>query len=83
MVDCNIIFLINKLFDLFWILVNYLNCVFLKIEFYECVWGEEFLDDINILNVYIYVLCNDFVKFSIDNILIIKIVWGLGYKLEE
>ncbi|HEO0889452.1 TPA: response regulator transcription factor [Streptococcus agalactiae] len=83
MVDCNTISLTNKLFDLLWILANHLNRVFSKTELYERVWGEEFLDDTNTLNVHIHALRNDLAKFSTDNTPTIKTVWGLGYKLEE
>ncbi|CFQ91517.1 TPA: response regulator transcription factor [Streptococcus agalactiae] len=83
MVDCNTIFLTNKSFDLLWILANHLNRVFSKTELYERVWGEEFLDDTNTLNVHIHALRNDLAKFSTDNTPTIKTVWGLGYKLEE
>ncbi|HFZ4961742.1 TPA: response regulator transcription factor [Streptococcus agalactiae] len=83
MVDCNIISLTNKSFDLLWILANHLNRVFSKTELYERVWGEEFLDDTNTLNVHIHALRNDLAKFSTDNTPTIKTVWGLGYKLEE
>ncbi|HEO2942616.1 TPA: response regulator transcription factor [Streptococcus agalactiae] len=83
MVDCNTISLINKSFDLLWILANHLNRVFSKTELYERVWGEEFLDDTNTLNVHIHALRNDLAKFSTDNTPTIKTVWGLGYKLEE
>lgn len=83
MVDCNTISLANKSFDLLWILANHLNRVFSKTELYERVWGEEFLDDTNTLNVHIHALRNDLAKFSTDNTPTIKTVWGLGYKLEE
>ncbi|HEO0925183.1 TPA: response regulator transcription factor [Streptococcus agalactiae] len=83
MVDCNTIPLTNKSFDLLWILANHLNRVFSKTELYERVWGEEFLDDTNTLNVHIHALRNDLAKFSTDNTPTIKTVWGLGYKLEE
>ncbi|HGI3843271.1 TPA: response regulator transcription factor [Streptococcus agalactiae] len=83
MVDCNTISLTNKSFDLLWILANHLNRVFSKTELYERVWGEEFLDDTNTLNVHIHALRNDLAKFSTDNTPTIKTVWGLGYKLEE
>ncbi|HGI3698179.1 TPA: response regulator transcription factor [Streptococcus agalactiae] len=83
MVDCNTISLTNKSFDLLRILANHLNRVFSKTELYERVWGEEFLDDTNTLNVHIHALRNDLAKFSTDNTPTIKTVWGLGYKLEE
>lgn len=83
MVDYNTISLTNKSFDLLWILANHLNRVFSKTELYERVWGEEFLDDTNTLNVHIHALRNDLAKFSTDNTPTIKTVWGLGYKLEE
>lgn len=83
MVGCNTISLTNKSFDLLWILANHLNRVFSKTELYERVWGEEFLDDTNTLNVHIHALRNDLAKFSTDNTPTIKTVWGLGYKLEE
>lgn len=83
MVDSNTISLTNKSFDLLWILANHLNRVFSKTELYERVWGEEFLDDTNTLNVHIHALRNDLAKFSTDNTPTIKTVWGLGYKLEE
>lgn len=62
---------------------KHLNRVFSKTELYERVWGEEFLDDTNTLNVHIHALRNDLAKFSTDNTPTIKTVWGLGYKLEE
>ncbi|VTS12427.1 response regulator transcription factor [Streptococcus pseudoporcinus] len=74
--------LTNKAFDLLWILANHSNHVFSKTELYEQVWGEEYLDDTNTLNVHIHSLRNDLAKYSTAQTPTIKTVWGLGYKLE-
>ncbi|WP_159561632.1 response regulator transcription factor [Streptococcus halichoeri] len=75
--------LTNKAFDLLWLLANNRNHVFSKTELYERVWGEEFLDDTNTLNVHIHSLRNDLAHYCTDRTPTIKTVWGLGYKLEE
>ena len=74
--------LTNKSFDLLWLLASHQNHVFSKTELYERVWGEEFLDDTNTLNVHIHSLRNDLAKNSTEQTPTIKTVWGLGYKLE-
>lgn len=75
--------LTNKSFDLLWMLASHRNHVFSKTELYERVWGEEFLDDTNTLNVHIHSLRNDLAAISTEKTPTIKTVWGLGYKLEE
>lgn len=73
----------NKSFNLLWLLATQKQRVFSKSELYEKIWGEEYLQDTNTLNVHIHSLRQDIAKFSTPNTPKITTVWGLGYKLEE
>ncbi|MGT2888268.1 response regulator transcription factor [Streptococcus didelphis] len=82
-IAANKIELTNKAFALLWTLASNQNRVFSKTELYEKIWGENYLEDANTLNVHIHSLRNDMAKYSSSKTPSIKTVWGLGYKLEE
>lgn len=71
-----------KSFELLWILASNPQRVFSKTELYEKVWGEDYMDDANTLNVHVHSIRNDINKYSTNITPSIKTVWGLGYKIE-
>lgn len=76
------VFMCIKEFELLWYLVFRENEVIFKLELFEKVWGYDYYEDVNIVNVYIYCIREKLEKESFI-IYIIIIVWGLGYKFER
>ncbi|CJP26837.1 response regulator transcription factor [Streptococcus pneumoniae] len=72
-----------KSFELLWILASNPERVFSKIDLYEKIWKEDYVDDTNTLNVHIHALRQELAKYSSDQTPTIKTVWGLGYKIEK
>lgn len=72
-----------KEFDLLWILAIEQERVYSKSELFGKVWGSDYYEDANTLNVHIHHLREKLEKASGGKPYpIIKTIWGLGYKLE-
>lgn len=71
-----------KEFELLWYFVFREGEVIFKFEFLEKVWGYDYYEDVNIVNVYIYRICEKLEKYDFLFYIII-IVWGFGYKFER
>ena len=70
-----------KEFDLLWLLVNHSSQVFTKSDLIEKIWGYDYDGDANTINVHIHRLREKIQPIS--EMVYIKTVWGLGYKLVE
>ncbi|MBP3038754.1 response regulator transcription factor [Bacillaceae bacterium Marseille-Q3522] len=70
-----------KEFDLLWLLANEPQRVFSKSELLEKVWGYDFYGDANTINVHVHHL-REKLNVGKDSPVLIKTVWGLGYKFE-
>lgn len=71
-----------KEFDLLFILANDTNKVFSKSELFGRVWGVDYLEDANTMNVHIHRLREKLEKAARDrDYPVIETVWGMGYKL--
>ena len=68
-------FLILELF------LRYPHKVFSKANLYETVWGDEFVDDANTLNVHISKLRSK-LKERLPEANYIQTVWGVGFKFD-
>ncbi|TGA98916.1 response regulator transcription factor [Sporolactobacillus shoreae] len=72
-----------KEFDLLWVLALDQERVYSKSELFDKVWGAEYYEDANTMNVHIHHLREKLERASDGSPHpVIKTVWGLGYKLE-
>lgn len=72
-----------KEFDLLWVLALDKERVYSKSELFEKVWGSDYFEDANTMNVHIHHLREKLERASGGRPHpIIKTIWGLGYKLE-
>ncbi|MED1203494.1 response regulator transcription factor [Heyndrickxia acidicola] len=72
-----------KEFDLLWVLALDKERVYSKSELFEKVWGSDYYEDANTMNVHIHRLRDKLEHVSDGRPHpAIKTIWGLGYKLE-
>ncbi|EHJ08803.1 response regulator transcription factor SaeR [Staphylococcus simiae] len=71
-----------KEFELLWYLASRENQVISKSELLEEVWGYDFYEDANTVNVHIHRIREKLEKESFTSYTITT-VWGLGYKFER
>lgn len=72
-----------KEFDLLWVLALDHERVYSKSELFDKVWGSDYYDDANTMNVHIHHLRDKMERVSGGRPYpIIKTIWCLGYKLE-
>lgn len=72
-----------KEFDLLWVLALDQERVYSKSELFDKVWGSDYYDDANTMNVHIHHLRDKMERVSDGRPYpMIKTIWGLGYKLE-
>lgn len=72
-----------KEFDLLWVLARDQERVYSKSELFDQVWGSDYYEDANTMNVHIHHLRDKMERVSDGQPYPqIKTVWGLGYKLE-
>lgn len=77
------VILTSKEFMLLWILSKQPDKVFSKSEILNNVWGGDFGNDRNTVNVHIHRLREKLNQVPIkNNSPVIKTVWGTGYKIE-
>ena len=70
-----------KEFDLLWYLADHEKMVISKSELLEKVWGYDYYEDANTVNVHIRRI-EKLEQHQYDEY-VIKTVWGLGYKFER
>jgi len=70
-----------KEYQIFSLFLRYPKKVFSKANLYGTVWGEEYLDDDNVIKTHISNIRNKLKVYS--NIEYIETVWGLGYRLAK
>ncbi|OOV76387.1 MULTISPECIES: response regulator transcription factor [Mammaliicoccus] len=71
-----------KEFDLLWYLAEHEKMVISKSELLEKVWGYDYYEDANTVNVHIRRI-REKLEQQNYNEFVIKTVWGLGYKFER
>ncbi len=71
-----------KEFELLWYLASRENEVISKSELLEKVWGYDYYEDANTMNVHIHRIREKLEKESFTTYTITT-VWGLGYKFER
>lgn len=71
-----------KEFELLWYLATHENQAISKSELLEKVWGYDYYEDANTVNVHIHRIREKFEQFHFDDYSITT-VWGLGYKFER
>ncbi|MFY2153118.1 response regulator transcription factor [Mammaliicoccus sciuri] len=71
-----------KEFDLLWYLADHEKMVISKSELLEKVWGYDYYEDANTVNVHIRRIREKLEQHQYDEY-VIKTVWGLGYKFER
>ncbi|EIT83691.1 response regulator protein [Fictibacillus macauensis ZFHKF-1] len=72
----------NKEFDLLWFLVKEKHRVISKSELLEKVWGYDYYEDANTVNVHIHHLREKLMAAADDEQIVIKTIWGLGYQFK-
>ncbi|MFE4713599.1 response regulator transcription factor [Paenibacillus sp. NPDC056722] len=75
--------LTNKEFDLLWFLVQEKHRVIPKSELLKEVWGYEYYEDANTVNVHIHHLREKIASKAGQEPIFIKTVWGLGYQFKR
>ncbi|MEK8128258.1 response regulator transcription factor [Paenibacillus filicis] len=75
--------LTNKEFDLLWFLVQEKHRVISKSELLKQVWGYEYYEDANTVNVHIHHLREKLGLRAGQEQMFIKTVWGLGYQFKR
>lgn len=75
--------LTNKEFDLLWFLVQEKHRVIPKSELLKEVWGYEYYEDANTVNVHIHHLREKIALKAGQEPIFIKTVWGLGYQFKR
>jgi two-component system, OmpR family, response regulator SaeR len=75
--------LTNKEFDLLWFLVQEKHRVISKSELLKQVWGYEYYEDANTVNVHIHHLREKLALRAQPESIFIKTVWGLGYQFKR
>lgn len=68
-------------FEILKLLMGNPKRVFTKNNFYETVWGEEFIGDDNTINVYISRIRSKLERINSDEEYI-QTVWGIGFKMK-
>ena len=71
-----------KEFDLLWYLATHENVALSKTDLLEQVWGYDYYEDMNTLNVHIHRLRDKLEQHHYKDY-IISTVWGLGYKFHR
>ncbi|WP_436855874.1 response regulator transcription factor [Staphylococcus caeli] len=71
-----------KEFELLWYFVTHENEAISKTDLIEEVWGYEFYEDVNTLNVHIHRIREKFETYQYQDYTI-STVWGLGYKFQR
>lgn len=71
-----------KEFELLWYFVTHEDEAISKTSLIEEVWGYEFYEDVNSLNVHIHRI-REKLESSHFNEYTISTVWGLGYKFQR
>lgn len=74
--------LILKEFELLFYLGRYKGRVLMRDFLLSVVWNYDFVGDMRIVDVYISYFC-DKIENNIKKLIYIKMIRGLGYKLEE
>lgn len=69
-------------FDILKLLITNKNKVFTRENLFESVWGNEFLEDYNTVNVHVSNLRSKLSKADPKEEYI-QTVWGIGFKLKE
>lgn len=69
-------------FDILKLLITNRNKVFTRENLFESVWGNEFLEDYNTVNVHVSNLRSKLSKADPKEEYI-QTVWGIGFKLKE
>ena len=77
----NIIQLTAKEFDLLYFLISHKEQVFTKEQIYENVWKEEAINTETIM-VHVRKL-REKIEVNPRNPRYLKVVWGIGYKIEK
>lgn len=75
--------LTNKEFDLLWFLVQEKHRVIPKSELLKEVWGYDYYEDANTVNVHIHHLREKIASKAGQESIFIKTVWGLGYQFKR
>ncbi|SNW03590.1 Response regulator SaeR (Staphylococcus exoprotein expression protein R) [Staphylococcus muscae] len=71
-----------KEFELLWYFATHENVALSKTDLLEQVWGYDYYEDMNTLNVHIHRLREKLEQHSYDDYAITT-VWGLGYKFQR
>ncbi|UXR86952.1 response regulator transcription factor [Staphylococcus felis] len=71
-----------KEFELLWYFANHESVALSKTDLLEQVWGYEYYEDMNTLNVHIHRIREKLEKHGYDDYSITT-VWGLGYKFQR
>ncbi|EGQ3448612.1 response regulator transcription factor [Staphylococcus pseudintermedius] len=71
-----------KEFELLWYFANHESVALSKTDLLEQVWGYEYYEDMNTLNVHVHRIREKLEKYGYDDY-IIATVWGLGYKFQR
>lgn len=69
-------------YDILELLIKSPNKVFTKANVFESVWGDEFLGDVNTINVHMSNLRSKLAKANPDEAYI-ETIWGMGYRLKS
>ncbi|WP_425447257.1 response regulator [Dethiothermospora halolimnae] len=81
-IDGRQIELVNKEFEILWLLASNAGTVFTKEEIYDEIWGPDEFGEIGTVTVHIRKIRT---KVEVDpaNPTYIKTIWGVGYKLDD
>ncbi|QLK86580.1 response regulator transcription factor [Staphylococcus sp. 17KM0847] len=71
-----------KEFELLWYFATHENIALSKTDLLEQVWGYDYYEDMNTLNVHIHRLREKLEHYHYNDYQI-KTVWGLGYKFQR
>lgn len=71
-----------KEFELLWYFATHENVALSKTDLLEQVWGYDYYEDMNTLNVHIHRLREKLEQHNYDDYAITT-VWGLGYKFQR
>lgn len=80
-VNGNEIPLVNKEFDLLWLLASHPGEMFTKEQIYDAIWGVDEFGEISTVTVHIRKIRAK-IEADASNPKYIKTIWGVGYKFE-
>lgn len=78
----NILDLTIKEFDLLWFLVQEKHRIISKSELLKKVWGYDYYEDANTVNVHVHHLREKLATHAHGEQIIIKTIWGIGYQFQ-